>query len=167
MKKKLHLDLVLRNNRGIRIRAQWMAKLTETTGIKISLKDFLSIKDTEILKQLFFEKIKNDKHLLQKNFSTDSFNEILASFRDLSIDLHKLQVIVFSNVDQYIGAVYLSAGQVFLNLGTIWDAVGEDLCITTQDLKNGLCLEFNFYTDTGEYKKEGIYKYSAWGQFVV
>ena len=165
MRNKLQLDKALRKNRGLQIRSKWITKLLEVAGIKLTDKDFLTIEETEILKQSFFDQVKNVKDVIHQNFPIHSLKDFLSKAQDLAINFHNRPVIVFNDVDKYIGAVRLSGEQIFPNLENIWDVTGEDLCITTPDIKDGLCLEFNLYSNAGEYVKEGVFEFFVWGEF--
>ena len=166
MKKKAQLDIALRKNRGSRILGPWVAKFVEASGIKISSNNFLTLEKTEALKQSFFEKIKIDKNIVHKSWPVDRLKEIMSLIGDLTISYHDVSVVLFSSVDQYIGAICLKVSEIFPNLEAIWNVIGEDLSVTTEDLKSGICLESNFYTETGEYRKDGVFKSSTWGSFV-
>lgn len=165
MKRKLNLDHAVRKNKGLQLKDKWIAKLQETGDIKILPEDILTIAETDRLKKSFFERIKNGNDVEHKNWSYVQISDQVSFLRVLGINLKNISVIVFSSADKYIGAIRLPMVYVFTHLDEIWDVVGEDLCVTTDDLISGFCFEFNFYTESGEYVKEGVYKSSVWGEF--
>jgi hypothetical protein len=49
----------------------------------------------------------------------------------------------------------------------VWSVVEEDLCLATNDLEHGICLEEGFYDNMGNYVKDGIYELATWGDFSI
>lgn len=163
--KKTEIDILKRKNKGNLIRPQWIESLENTCGFHPAVDDFLSLKETERLKEAFYDKIKNGTSIFRENCAKDDFDKIIHLLHDKCIDIYALPVILFSDIDQYIGAVQLPCKYVLTNIENIWKLVKEDIAITTLDVKNGLCLELNFYSINGDYVKEGIYELTTWGFF--
>jgi hypothetical protein len=160
------LDLTLRRNRGILIRSAWVAALRKACDVEVLTEDLMSLEETEKLKKTFFEKVRQREGVVRRHWAKNVFDELASLLRNLSVDVGAMPVVLFSSVDQCIGAVRLPADRVLTHIEAIWKVVEEDLCVTTLNLQHGFCLEFNFYTETGEYRREGVYELTAWGAFL-
>lgn len=167
MKENQHqaLDLALWRNRGAQVLSEWVTTLRDACGFEASSANLLSLKETEDLKKAFFEKLKDGAAVVRRYWPQNAFDEVVAYLCDLEAHISTMTVVLFSSMDQYIGAVKLSAEIVLIHAEAIWKVVNENLCVTTLDLQHGLCLEFNFYTEEGEYVKEGVYELITWGAF--
>jgi hypothetical protein len=158
------LDLALRKNRGEKMRRDWVARLKQASACNISPEHFLPLEQTESLKKVFFEKTMA-KDVMRQHFASGSLDKLADALMNLSISARLMPVILFSSVDQYLGAVQLPASVALSNFLAIWKVVEEDFCISTLDSKNGLCLERNFYDEGGNHVKDGVYELIAWGLF--
>ena len=76
-------------------------------------------------------------------------------------------MVLFSDVDEYIGAARVRTDAVLEHPMRIWEFVGNDLALATADLSSGLCVEINSYTSEGDYRRDGIYCFTGWGFFAV
>jgi hypothetical protein len=164
------MELALRRNRGGRLIADWSRLLSEAVGVEISTNSFLPIEHTEELKRAFFIKVvdvreRKTRKELRVNWEKRDIYNLVSRLNDLCIAVGPLPVVLFSSVDQFIGAIRLPADCILRNVISVWKVVEEDLCVTTEDLQHGLCLEENYYTRLGDYKKEGVYELTLWGMF--
>jgi hypothetical protein len=164
--KRKSLSLAVRRNRGSQILGGWIAALKEACGFEATPENFLTLEETEELKRKFFERVKSKNNCFHRYWPQEALRDIASLLKGLGPAAYSTTVALFSNVDKYIGAVSLPAGRVLSNPEAVWKVVDEDLSITTLDLQHGLCLEYNFYTDGGEYIREGFYELTAWGVFV-
>lgn len=147
----------------------WLAKLAKACNCKVSSENHLSLEETRRLKTAFFQRAEQASQrstCLHHFWPHSNFENVEALLRDVGISVGQIRVILFSSVDSEIGTVSLPADAVLSNPKAIWDVVEEDLAITTPSLQDGLRLEFNFYSEEGEYIKEGLYELTAWGIFV-
>jgi len=159
------MELVLKKNRGHRIVATWSRRLSDACEVEISTASFLSIEKTEELKRAFFTKVKNEEETFKTYWKKQDRDGLIAQLLDKCIDVRFLPVILFSSVDQFVGAVRVPADCILRNAMSVWIVTGEDLSMATEDLQHGLCLEENYYTPTGEYVPEGAYELTTWGMF--
>lgn len=164
--KRKALDLDHRRSRGAEMRAEWIATLEEACSATVAPQSFLSLEQTQELKSKFFDKVKNRTAYFYRYWSPQQLSEVEMLLRVLSFDVDGMQVVLFSEVDQYTGAVVLPASGVLANARKVWEVVKGDLALTTSDLQHGLCLEHNFYNESGHYSKEGFYELTAWGALV-
>jgi hypothetical protein len=155
----------LRKNYGRRSLAEWSRLLSLACCVDSTTTSFLSIEETEELKKAFYRVVR-DQVKTSRSFWQDSHRDGLAAhlLAD-SIIAQDIEIIMFSHMDQFVGAVRVPAVSVLRNAMAVWQVVGEDLSLATHDLQNGLCLERNFYTAEGAYVSSGIYELSEWGIF--
>jgi len=156
------LNSALEKNRASRIRSSWTASLSQACGMEIAPEYFLSLKETTALKEAFWSKVRG-KGCPRRFYSKKNFEQIESGLK--AITNGQLTSVLFSSVDKYIGAVRLPASVVFNHIQSIWKVTEEDFCVATPDLQNGICLEFNYYDERGDFIKEGVYELSLWGDF--
>jgi hypothetical protein len=162
------LERALSKNRGRRLVADWSQLLSRACGIEISAMSFLSIEETAVLKRAFYNLVKDERKRARAYWKKSERNDLGAHLSSMGTRARSLgPVVLFSSVDQFVGAVRIKADCVLQNAMRVWHVVGEDLSAVTDDLHHGLCLEENFYTDEGEYVREGLYELSVWGEFGV
>ncbi|MCP9496761.1 MAG: hypothetical protein MSG64_20180 [Pyrinomonadaceae bacterium MAG19_C2-C3] len=164
--KRKALDIARKRSQGAEMLAGWIAALEEACGGAVVPENFLSLEDTQELKSKFFDKVKNKTAYFYRYWSPQELGEVEMLLRVLSFDVDGMQVVLFSEVDQYTGAVILPASRVLANARKVWGVAKGDLALTTSDLQHGLCLEHNFYNESGDYSKEGFYEITAWGALV-
>jgi hypothetical protein len=92
-------------------------------------------------------------------WSGEERSHVIAALRSIPVQSHT-KMILFSDVDIYIGAVTIDGKVVLEHPFEIWDVVGNDLMLSSPSIGDGLCLEFNIY---GRNKTE--YELSLWGRF--
>ena len=166
MSRRDSLEKAINANRGHLIAADWSIALSEACGVEIGKDRFLAVDITVELKRAVFEKLRNHGNTIRTQFwRKEQFEDVESYLSALSSRVHDLRVILFSSVDESIGAVILPADCILSRVKVVWTMVGEDLCLTTEDLQHGLCLEENFYGDKGEYVRDGVYELATWGAF--
>lgn len=159
------LALSLRKNRGQRVVGEWSVSLCRACGVQVSAIPFLSLERTEKLKRAFFERVKSESKKPKLYWEKREWSEVAAHLIGLCTHARNPAVILFSSIDEFVGAVRIPADAVLKNALPVWEVVKDDLCLTTEDLQHGLCLEENFYTPSGNHVREGFFELTAWGQF--
>lgn len=159
------MELRLRKNRGHGLATEWSRSLSAACDVAISANSFLSIERTEELKRAFFTKVKMEGQAIKAWWEKQEKEILSAHLLDMCVHVRTLPVILFSSVDQFVGAVRVPADCVLRNAMAVWEVIKEDLSLATEDLQHGLCLEENFYNLSGEYVREGLYELTAWGVF--
>jgi len=124
----------------------------------------LSIERTEELKNAFTKRMQSEE-VSHREWYARQRNEMVHHVRVLTLEAGALEVILFSNIDEYIGAARTRADLMLANPLRTWEFVGNDLMIATENLGSGLCLELNNYTRGGDYVKDGVYELTTWGAF--
>lgn len=156
-------DLALRRNRGKKICLSWLERLGKACAYNTLQEHLLPIEQTEILKRLFVQRTKdNADDIIHRNYAVNS-RSLIDALINLSIDLSDVELVLFSSVDKFIGAIQIPARVVLANFPYVWKVVEEDFRLGTVDMRTGLCIESNFYDLTGNYCKEQIWELSAWG----
>jgi hypothetical protein len=158
------LEFRLRKDRGHRLITEWSRSLSEACKVEISENSFLSLEKTEEVKRAFFIKVKEEQ-AIKAWWEKHEKETLLFHLLDICADVRTLIVILFSSVDQFIGAVRVPADSILENAMAVWEVVKEDLSLATEDLQHGLCLEENPYTPSGKYVREGMYELTIWGLF--
>jgi hypothetical protein len=159
------LELRLKKNRGHRLVAEWSGSLSGACGIEISASSFLPIERTMELKRAFFTKVKARSEESSRCWDKQERDTVVSHLLNACVEVRSISVVLFSSVDQFVGAVRVPADSVLRNAMSVWEVVKEDLSLTTEDLQHGLCLEENFYTTSGDYVRGGLYELTAWGVF--
>lgn len=159
------LEAALRKNQGEQIRDNWLKKISDACDVNIGLNELLNIKETEGIKKRFFDKVKIMSQINCLEWPRDSFKEVILYLNKIILSNICMEVILFSSVDRYIGALRLPLKYLLNNIEKIWGVVEDDLSVASIDLEHGVCLELNFYRCDGIYIKDGIYQLTAWGVF--
>lgn len=165
------LELAIRRHRGLQIRSSWLSALEEACNGMSIPENFLSLEETENLKKAFSEQVRKaqlgqaEKRFFHKYWPKTSWEGVGNVLSNLSIRVGSTSVALFSSVDKDVGAILVPADLILAHAESVWNVVGEDLQITTLNLENGLCLELNFFDETGDYMKAGIYELTSWGIF--
>jgi len=159
------LQDALAHNRGRHILPVWIDEFQELTGHAVRSADFLDIHDTKRLKEAFFERIKAQTGCCVHEWYASDFCNVSNLLKRMNELIDSVEVVLFSDVDNNIGALRVQSSLVLSYADKLKDFLKEDLCFASEDLINGLCLEFNYYSDAGEYSPEGFYRLVAWGVF--
>jgi len=165
MSVKSETELALRRNRARTLIPNWIERLRHATGFEVNAANFLPPNRTLRLKEAFVKRLKEDAQISRRNFPIGSEPHIRDLLMDASIDLRTDPLILFSTVDQDIGAVQLPAASLLANFLEVWKIVRGDFSATTPDGKDGLCVEVNHYDLSGRHVPEGVYEVLGWGAF--
>ena len=153
------LGMSLRRNRGRRIVGEWTAGLQRVLGVSVTADSFLSLRQTESLKRSFFQRLKDGKFTTKTSYWTKEEQPILARLlQSLGSKAGPKMIVLFSEVDPFVGAIRVPANSVLQNAFGVWEFVGEDLSLASESLNSGLCLEENFYDGEGRYFRTGVYQ---------
>lgn len=159
------LALALRKNRGKQIRPDWIVRLKQACGYEVPSESFLSLETTETLKSDFLAQVRRHQASGRQYWLGGACDRFANCLNKLGLELGSKRLVLFSSVDEYLGAVELPAAVITSGFRAIWDVVEEDFCVTTADLKDGLCVELNFYDADGKYVQEGVWEVTCWGAF--
>ena len=141
-----------------------MPKVSAACDYQITIESFLSLEHTDAAKKQFVDKLTSALSI-HKVYSKAAISEITQMLTDACIDMRNHPVLLFSSVDDFIGAPQLPAATVLLNFERLWKVVEQDFRVATPDINSGLCVEDDFYDSFGNYVKEGVYRVSVWGEF--
>jgi hypothetical protein len=133
------------------------------TGVDVSA-GLLPLDDTEALKRAFVERLQSTE-VSYREWPLDQKDEVIGEVRARIGRAELRDVVLFSSVDEFVGAARITTDGVTRDPMAVWDLVENDLMVVTDDLANGLCLEINYYTREGEYAKDGVYAMTTWGVF--
>ena len=158
--RKHKLAMGLRLNRGRLLQPAWLSELSRACGTNISPAALLPVVETEALKQRFFDRAIHGsvQRLFWRGEQRAQVEDMLHAIRQQV----STEVILFSEVDFYIGAVRLHSDVVLDHPFEVWSVVSWDLMMTTPLLEDGFRLEHNTY---GLQKTE--YELTTWEQFSV
>jgi hypothetical protein len=166
MNRDPRLDLALRRDRGRRLVSEWLICFRAAAQFQPSSEDFVDLEDTERLKNRFVEILRSGTSIKKCSLPAH-LNETMFEQLKLRSAVGPARVILFSDVDHYIGAVHVPSDVVLSHAREIWELVGEDLSMCSDDLSHGLCLELNYYDQAGRYLADGVYQVTAWGAFSI
>ena len=129
---------------------------------------FLNRQETTDLKTRFFDRVRLSQQEEEQVYSPVENKEALGfAMSQLADAVVDVSVVLFSDVDKYIGAVRLPAHVILKNAFDVWGLVREDLSFATQDIESGFCLAQNYYDASGKFVKEGVYELTAWGKLRI
>jgi hypothetical protein len=160
------ISLARRESRGRALLSDWLERFNSVTGTPLSPGALLSLDATEQLKRAFVNHLRSGE-FHYREWPTAQKDDLLGFLRGLSRHVGSLDVVLFSDVDEYIGAARVRTDAVLEHPMRLWEFVGNDLALATPDLSSGLCVEMNYYTSEGEYNRDGIYSVTGWGAFGV
>ena len=162
---KVRLAEMLKEHHRSRTLKEWIAKLKQACDYVPSEDDFLELEHTRRLKALFYNKSGSLPHDLCWTRSPNTLQKLGDLITDICISVGQLPVILFSSVDDVIGATRLPASRVLAHFEEVWKVTEEDLSLATPNLQHGFRLEINFYCEDSEYVKEGVCELTTWGAF--
>jgi hypothetical protein len=161
------LALGLREQRGRRIREQWIDSLEAACGFRATPEDFLPLPETDSHKASFFAQIKAraaEQRFLGKVEAHAIRTVTALATRDLPES-----VVLFSKDDEVLGGLRISPATVLAHAREVWEVIEWDLALATVDLEHGLCLERNQLHEEadGTVSHADIYELTAWGAFAL
>jgi hypothetical protein len=164
-KRKNRITEIQNRTKALKIRQQWIFEFSKLSGFQVSEQNFITIEKTASLKESVNGLLKKRGSTKKRFWAITERKELRSFLIDLCISYGMIEVILFSKVDSILGAINLPAHYVLRNFEDIWIFLQVDLCITTPDLHDGLCLEENYYDEDGEYHPDGVLELSTWGVF--
>lgn len=166
MSHKKHIDDLLRKNEGLHIISDWLNRCSSV--LKSLTKDnLLSLSDTDKIKQQFNNKLLGQATIQRCNWTLDEEKKMFEHFTSLAYKCENIDVVLFSNVDDKLGALRTNSRDILLNAKELWTIVGEDFRFTTNNLAHGFCLGFEYYTISETYIPKGVYELACWGSFSI
>jgi hypothetical protein len=160
------LALAIRRNRGKALLPDWLERFNSLTGARADSDILLSLEATEQLRVEFVNRMQSGA-ICYREWPVHRKDNLTGFLRALSRNVGSLEVVLFSDVDEYIGAASVRSDAVLENATDIWEFVGNDLAFATLDLSSGLCVEMNYYTSEGAYRRDGVFSFTGWGVFAV
>lgn len=151
-----------RRNRGTVLLPGWLDEFRAVAGVRLSPGAFLTPGATDQLKATFVERLQSPD-ARYREWPGEQSDQVVAHLHALERSVGSTEVVLFSKVDEYIGAARVGADAVLRDPMRMWEFVGTDLTLVTEDLAGGLCLERNQYTREGAYVKAGVYALTTWG----
>ncbi len=144
------------------IRDRWLNDLALACGTPVTSADLIDLTETARLKNSFTAKLADKdspcwKAQWTKNCESDAYR-VLAALGTQGIGI---KFVLFSSVDDLIGACVVDASAVLEHAADVWKVVKNDLNLATADLAAGVCLESNYSSEQGGY----LLDLSAWGRF--
>jgi len=156
------LDAALRKNRLRLLLPELVADL-QGAGIVVSPSDFLSIEETDELKQRFYSRYQQLDRVSRDVWLAHAFPRIIQLLQRLAGRVGSLPVALFRRKNGLLTAVMAPADATLTRFPAFVHLGEEDLALTTTDLEHGLSLELDWYDDAGEYVQGGVYELRRWG----
>ncbi len=156
------LASALRGNRGKVLLPGWLDEFRAVAGVRLSPGALLTLGATDQLKETLVERLQSPD-ARYREWPVEQSEQVVAHLHALGRSVGSTEVVLFSKVDEYIGAARVGADAVLRDPMRMWEFVGTDLTLVTEDLAGGLCLERNQYTREGDYIKAGVYALTTWG----
>lgn len=151
-----------RRNRGQVLLRGWLDEFRAVAGFKVSPGALLTLEATDRLKEAVVERIQSPD-ASYREWPVDQSEYVVGHLHAVGRSMGSREVVLFSKVDEYIGAARVGADAVLRDPMRVWEFVGEDLTLVTEDLSGGLYVERNQYTREGDYVKAGVYALTTWG----
>ena len=157
------LASALRRNRGKALLTGWHDEFRAVTGFKLSAAALLTLEATDQLKEALVARLQSPD-ASYREWPAEQSEQVVAHLHVLARHAGSSQVVLFSKVDEYIGAARVGADAILREPMRLWEFVGNDLTLVTEDLASGLSVERNQYTRGGDYVKAGVYALTTWGE---
>lgn len=164
MNRDPQLEMALRRNRGRRLISEWRTRFNAATDFESSAEDFLGLEDTADLKEKFIEVLRSDPSVEKSSIAAHAHEGMFERLKSTGVH-EPSRVILFSNVDAYIGGLRVPPDVVLAHAKEVWELVGEDLSMCSEDLVHGFRLELNYYDEAARYVADGVYQMAGWGAF--
>ena len=152
----------LRQTRGKVLLPGWLDEFRAVAGVRLSPGALLTLGGTDRLKETLVERLQSSD-ARYREWPGEQTEHVVAHLHALGRAVGSTELVLFSKVDEYIGAARVGADAVLRDPMRMWEFVGTDLTLVTEDLAGGLCLERNQYTRDGDYVKAGVYALTTWG----
>lgn len=147
----------LRQNRGRLLRQTWLESLSRAVKTSIEQDQLLPLQETEELKDAFYQQVQRDS-VQRLYWNGDQRLQVLRTLQTIRQQF-STEVILFSEVDYYVGGVRILSHLVLDYPFEVMEAINHDLALVTRGLEDGLLLELNIYGKNTEYEL------STWGGF--
>ena len=173
------LDEEYRTAERSKFTVNFRRNLRDTLGIVIGDDQMLSPDETDRLHTQFFRRFREQsvQHLFWKpqgvvgitrgivtsplrEGSEVHIGDLWAILRAHGEQLKTAEVVMFYNHERQVGALRLNAATALRLINRLWPLVTYDFCLTTTEAFDGLCLEYNQYSD------QAVYELSCWGALV-
>ncbi|QQS08045.1 MAG: hypothetical protein IPK69_08505 [Phycisphaerales bacterium] len=128
---------------------------------------YLDVDTTQSIRGRFFTRVRESIDSEVTYWNRDQRGELTLALRAISARVDDIQVVLLSKDDRTIGASIVPVVDILDNPWEVWDITGEDLCIVTQDIESGMCLEHSYYGLHGIYVPDGLFELCSWGKLEV
>lgn len=152
----------LRANRGRRRRHRFTARIERAIGTRVTERDVLDLATTDRLAEAVAARIKAEHptRTWPKSQREAVFEHLGEVAQQLDPD-HSSCLILFQGWDD-LGAFRLRSADACAHGQALWDEGAEALCLVTQDLSDGLYLD---YTESEQMNGDDEYELWTWGAF--
>jgi hypothetical protein len=157
-------DLILRKNKGRQILNSWVEGFIIASMLNLEDISFVSLEETDSLKTNFVSKMQHDNKIFRFNIEINRKAELYSTLKHMASLIGPLRVIMFTDVDKYLGAVDVPADSVLIRAKNIWNYIGNDFVLLDNNLDSGICIEINYYNLQGSYEKNGVLEINSWGK---
>lgn len=158
---------LLRKQAGAKAIGPWLDRLSWALGRECSTQHMLSLDETDTMRAVFYERLRDKSITTSGNWPLEQGNALFGCLAAAGDAWKGIDLILFSCVDDTVGAVRAPGDLVLKNARAVWDVVGEDFRVASVEMANGLCLGVEYYTVTGRYVASGVYELAGWGAFSV
>lgn len=158
------LQDAIARNRGKQLLPLWIREFRRITGHSIEATDFVGVAETNRLRDSFYERVKAETGCCIREWPAREYIDVLGLLTAMS-ESTSVEVVLFSGADAFIGGLRVQSALVLAHAHDLRSLVEQDPSIASEDMGNGLCLEFNYHSDSGEYSREGFYRVLSWGVF--
>jgi len=162
------LQAAIRRNRGRLIRDQWLHVLAQACGRSVTSDNLIDMTETARLKCALIAKLINNAHRpVAMQWTKDGESQAYAVLAAIGRQSVGIDVVLFSSVDDLIGACVVDASAVLEHAEDVLKVVKDDLNLVTMDLAHGLSLQRNHYSTDGGFVKGGVVDLFVWGRFAA
>lgn len=158
----------LARQEGLKLIPGRIRALHKASGVQVKPADFITPEETLVLREGFFENVKKWHYAhYPTHWRRDEIRKVALTLQVIAGKVGSKRAVLLSHDDNLSGAVRLPADRILKRFMHVWEIVGQDLCLTTEDLGSGLCLEVNYTERFGAGADEGIYELTVWGDFAI
>ncbi len=110
---------------------------------------------------MFYDRLRSQAGVSKQVIAPEELPELWRAVALIAAASSDLECVLLHKHDEFTGAVRITAGCALTNVRRVWGVVGLDLRLTTDQARDGFCLEFNHVHPRDEYEL------STWGRFAT
>lgn len=159
------LELLIRENKGRKERAEYTRMLSEVLNLPILLSDFVDLETTDKLTKDFYEEYKKIPKSKKKVYGKDDRSKLDDTVDVLRESLIGEEGYLISKQSEYCGAVKVPIEKVLIHYLQLIELDGDSLCISSKNVTEGIYIDY--YEEYTDDVLGYFYELTVWGWRLV